>query len=310
MLSNDLLFEEVIFFMQIFKTRTNKIRALAAVAAAAAVLWTSSPAFARLDELIMEDAPYISPPVIAEYAPQALYLVKTGETLSDIARRNGLTVESLAAANNLPNRDRILAGQVLKVPSDCVVHSVQPGETLSGIARMYQVDINEIGTRNNLSNLNSIAVDQKINVPYSARGAGSLYVSGNLADLPHLSWPLSGAISSTFGMRDGRPHEGIDIAVEEGTPVRVTSGGRIIFAGPRGTYGLAVIVDHGGGVRTLYAHCSRLLVTEGKNVDAGDIIALSGNTGRSTGPHLHLEVLKNGVPLDPLPYLERTSYYG
>lgn len=296
--------------MQIIKFKQNKLRVLVAAVTAAAVLWTACPAFARLDELIVEDAPYISPPVIAEAMPQAIYQVKPGDTLSDIARRNGLTVENLVSANNLPNQDRIRAGQVLKVPSDCVLHSVQPGETLSDIARMYRVDINEIGSRNGLSNLNSIAVNQKIYVPYSARGAGFMYVSGNLADLPLLSWPLAGAITSKFGIRDGRPHEGIDIAVEEGTPVRVTSGGRVVFAGPRGTYGLAVIVDHGDGVRTLYAHCSRLMVTEGRNVDAGTIIALSGNTGHSTGPHLHLEVLKNGVPQDPLPYLEHSSYYG
>ncbi|MFX4262677.1 peptidoglycan DD-metalloendopeptidase family protein [Pelotomaculum propionicicum] len=296
--------------MQIFKIKLYKVRALAAAVTAAAVLWTASPAFARLDELIVEDAPYISPPVITVSAPQAIYQVKAGETLSEIARRNGLTVESLAAANNLPDHDRIHAGQVLKVPSDCVVHCVKPGETLSDIARMYMVDLSVIGSRNGLSNLDRIAVGQKINVPYSARGAGLTYVSASLADLPPLSWPLLGAVTSRFGIRDGRPHEGVDIAVEEGTPVRVTSGGRVIFAGPRGTYGLAVIVDHGGGVRTLYAHCSRLVVTEGRNVDAGAIIALSGNTGRSTGPHLHLEVRKNGVPLDPLPYLESTIYYG
>lgn len=296
--------------MQIFKTKSNNVRALAAVLTAAAVLWTANPAFARLDELIMDNAPYISPPAIAEYVPQTLYRVKTGETLSGIAKRNGLTVESLAEANDLQDRDKIHAGQVLKVPSDCVVHSVKQGETLSDIARMYSVDLNVIGSRNGLSNLDRIAVDQKINVPNSAKSAGTLYVSGRLADLPPLTWPLSGAITSMFGMRDGRPHEGIDIAAEEGTPVRVASGGRVVFAGPRGTYGLAVIVDHGDGVRTLYAHCSRLLVTEGRSVDAGSIIALSGNTGRSTGPHLHLEVLKNGEPLDPLPYLEYTSYYG
>lgn len=296
--------------MQIFSIKPNKIRAFAAVLTAAAVFLAASPAFARLDELIVEDAAYISPPVMAELAPQVIYQVKQGDTLSGIARRNGLTVENLVAANDLPNRDKIRAGQVLKVPSDSVVHSVQAGETLSDIASMYRVDINEIGSRNNLSNLNSIAVDQKIYVPYSARGANYSYVSGKLADLPLLSWPLLGAVTSPFGMRDGRPHEGIDIAAEEGTPIRVTSGGRVIFAGSRGTYGLAVIIDHGGGVRTLYAHCSRLLVTDGQNVDAGTIVALSGNTGRSTGPHLHFEVLKNGVPLDPLPYLERTRYYG
>lgn len=296
--------------MQIFKVKLKKARALAAVVTAAAVLWTASPAFARLDELLVEDAPYISPPAITVSAPQALYQVKAGETLTEIARRNGMSVEILAAANNLPDRDRIRAGQVLKVPSECVVHSVRPGETLSDIARMYRVDINVIGSRNGLANLDRITVGQKINVPYSARGAEQTFVSGSLTALPPMSWPLLGAITSRFGMRDGRPHEGLDIAAEEGTPVRVASGGRVVFAGPRGTYGLAVIVDHGDGVQTLYAHCSRLMVTEGRDVDAGAIIALSGNTGRSTGPHLHLEVRKNGLPLDPLPYLERTIYYG
>ncbi len=294
--------------MQIFKTTLTKGRILATIATAAAVLLTANPAWARLDELIVKGAPYICPPITAEYEQPALHLVKTGETLSQIAGKNGLTIEGLVLANNLPDCDRIFAGQVLKLPSGSVVHSVQRGETLSGIARMYQVDINELGARNNLSNLNNITVDQKISIPSGAGGAQQ--VAGRLAGLPLLTWPLSGPISSPFGMRDGRPHEGIDIAVEEGTPIRVSAGGLIVFAGPRGTYGLAVIVDHGDGVRTLYAHCSRVLVTEGKNVDAGDIIALSGNTGRSTGPHLHLEVLKDGVPLDPMPYLERTSYYG
>ncbi len=296
--------------MQIFTTITKKVWTRAAVLAAVVILLMTNPAFARLDELIVKDAPYIYPPVAAECAPQSFYLIQKGDTLSHIAGRNGITVECLMALNNLSDCDRILAGQVLELPSNCVVHSVQRGETLAGIARMYQVDINEIGTKNNLPNLNSITVDQKINIPYQAMDTELLNVSGRLADLPFLAWPVTGVISSPFGMRDGRPHEGIDIAVEEGTPIRVSAGGRIAFAGPRGTYGLAVIVDHGGGVRTLYAHCSRVLVTEGKKVDAGDIIALSGNTGRSTGPHLHLEVLKDGVPLDPLPYLQHTRYHG
>jgi len=175
---------------------------------------------------------------------------------------------------------------------------------------MYNSDANLIGARNGLTNLNNIVVDQKIFVPYSSVRAIDLISASMGPAVWPLSWPLVGVITSPFGMREGRPHEGIDIAVEEGTPVRATAPGRVVFAGPRGTYGLAVIVDHGGGVRTLYAHCSKLLVSEGSSVDTGAVIALSGNTGRSTGPHLHLEVLKNGVPLDPLIYLEKESYYG
>lgn len=296
--------------MQISKIKVNKFKAFVAIFSAAAVLWTACPAFARLDELVVESAPYVAPPVIKETVSQVLYEVKPGDTLSEIARKNGLSIETLASANNLPDLDRIRSGQYLKVPSECIVHRVQPGETLLEIAGMYKSDVNLIGARNGLSNLNNIVVGQKIFVPYSSvRGIELIPALGGPAVWP-LSWPLVGVITSPFGMREGRPHEGIDIAVEEGTPVRATAPGRVVFAGPRGTYGLAVIVDHGVGVRTLYAHCSKLLVSEGSSVDTSTVIALSGNTGYSTGPHLHLEVLKNGVPLDPLIYLEKESYYG
>ncbi len=273
-----------------------------------AVFCSACPAFARLDELVVESAPYIAPPVMAETAAQVLYEVKPGDTLSEIARKNSLSIQTLASANSLSNLDKIRSGQLLKVPSDCLVHRVQPGETLLEIASMYKADVNLIGVRNGLSNLNSIVVGQKIFIPHAARGTESS-VSRGPALCP-MSWPLAGVITSPFGMREGRPHEGIDIAAEEGTPVRATAAGRVVFAGPRGTYGLAVILDHGNGTRTLYAHCSRLLVAEGSSVDASTIIALSGNTGRSTGPHLHLEVLKNGVPFNPLIYLDEESYYG
>lgn len=292
--------------MQMAKIKANKIKAFVAVFSAAAVLWSACPAFARLDELIVESAPYIAPPVVTETASQDFYEVKPGETLSEIARKNGLSTEILALANSLQDLDKIRSGQFLKVPSDYLVHHVQPGETLLEIAGMYKADVDLIGARNGLSNVNSIVAGQRILIPHAAEASS---VSRGPAVLS-MAWPLTGAISSPFGMRDGRPHEGIDIAVEEGTPVRAAAAGRVVFAGSRGTYGLAVIVDHGDGHRTLYAHCSRLLVTEGSSVGTGTVIALSGNTGRSTGPHLHLEVLKNGVPLNPLIYLEKENYYG
>ncbi len=294
--------------MQITRIKANKVKAFIAIFSAVAVLCSACPAFARLDELVVESAPYIAPPVMAETAAQVLYEVKPGDTLSEIARKNSLSIQTLASANSLSDLDKIRSGQLLKVPSDCLVHRVQPGETLLEIASMYKADVNLIGARNGLSNLNSIVVGQKIFIPYALRGTESS-VSRGPALLP-MSWPLAGLITSPFGMREGRPHEGIDIAAEEGTPVRAATAGRVVFAGPRGTYGLAVILDHGNGTRTLYAHCSRLLVAEGSSVDSSTIIALSGNTGRSTGPHLHLEVLKNGVPLNPLIYLDKESYYG
>ncbi|NLI11582.1 MAG: M23 family metallopeptidase, partial [Peptococcaceae bacterium] len=288
--------------MRILQIKVKKIQTLIAVFSAAVVLCSACPAFARLDELVVDGAPYIAPPVVAAVAPQVLYEVKPGDTLLEIARKNNLSLDTLAAANSLSDPDKICSGQLLKVPSDCLVHRVQPGETLLEIAGKYNVEANQIGARNGLANLNSIAAGQKILIPCNSRSQETSAVSRGQAAWP-MSWPLAGVITSPFGPRDGKQHEGIDIAAEEGTPVRATAAGRVVFAGPRGTYGLAVIIDHGDGTRTLYAHCSKLLVAEGSSVDTSTVIALSGNTGRSTGPHLHLEVLKNGVPLNPLNYL-------
>ncbi len=121
--------------------------------------------------------------------------------------------------------------------------------------------------------------------------------------------PSHGPISSKFGERlhplTGRWgfHKGIDIAAPEGFPVRAIRDGRIIFSGYREGYGNLVVIDHGGGLITRYAHNRRNLVREGDSVKAGDIIAEVGSSGLSTGPHLHLEVLSDGKPVDPERYL-------
>lgn len=304
---------EEVFFM---KTKTakliiNKIRpavkAMVAVLAAAAVFWAAGPATARLDELLVDNASYVTPPAVTVASVQSLYEVKTGDTLWDISRKHGVSAETLAVANGLSDRDDIKAGQVLKVFSDCTLHRVQPGETLWDIARMYSVDINDIASRNELTDINNIIEGQKFFIPSGGKSIEP--PSRGLAQW-QLSWPLVGKVTSAFGMRDGKSHEGIDIAAEVGTPIRPVAPGRVVFAGSRGTYGQAVIVDHGGGMRTLYAHCSKVLVSEGDSVGLNTVIALAGNTGRSRGPHLHLEVLKDGIPLDPLECLEQESYYG
>ncbi|MDD4238595.1 MAG: M23 family metallopeptidase [Desulfotomaculaceae bacterium] len=294
---------------QFCKRHIRRIKAAVAVFSVAVILLGASPALARLDELLVNNKPYISPPaVLVEDDNQRLYVVKLGDTLTDIARLNGASLETLALANGLPDRDHIKVGQCLKIPSDCLVHLVQPGETLLDISKAYHVSINVIATRNEQADPNTILAGQKLMIPRSVASLEPLPSRGFAAGW--LSWPLQGTISSPFGLRDGKPHEGIDIAVEEGTPIRASAPGRVVFAGPRGTYGLAVIIDHGDGVRTLYAHCSKILISEGNSVDTNTVLALAGSTGKSTGPHLHLEVIKNGIPLDPLHYLEQEHYYG
>lgn len=119
-----------------------------------------------------------------------------------------------------------------------------------------------------------------------------------------LSNPTRGRLTSRFGYRWGRKHEGIDIAAKIGTPVHAADGGKVVFAGTKSGYGKLVIIDHGANVKTYYAHNSKLLVSKGTKVFKGQKIAEVGNTGRSTGPHLHFEVRKNGVPVNPLKYVK------
>ena len=116
-------------------------------------------------------------------------------------------------------------------------------------------------------------------------------------------WPVNGTFTSPFGYRWGRLHAGIDIAVPEGTPIRAADGGTVAIAGWTGGYGNYTCINHGGGVSTCYGHQSRIAVSVGQSVSQGQVIGYSGNTGNSTGPHLHFEVRIGGNPVDPMGYL-------
>jgi murein DD-endopeptidase MepM/ murein hydrolase activator NlpD len=120
---------------------------------------------------------------------------------------------------------------------------------------------------------------------------------------PALAWPLKGVLYGRYGVRAGRRHDGIDIAAPEGTQVAAAAAGTVIYAGEQSGYGAIVIVRHDGGLVTLYAHNSRLLVDEGAHVRRGEPIARVGQTGRTTGPHLHFEVREGTRPRNPLLYL-------
>ncbi|MDP8971346.1 MAG: M23 family metallopeptidase, partial [Actinomycetota bacterium] len=121
-----------------------------------------------------------------------------------------------------------------------------------------------------------------------------------------LIWPTDGPLTSEFGSRQhpifgtARMHEGIDIGAPSGQPILAAAAGQVVHAGPRGGYGNVVAIDHGGGLSTLYAHQSQVLVSLGDVVGQGDLIGLVGSTGYSTGPHLHFEVRVDGVPHDPM----------
>ena len=132
---------------------------------------------------------------------------------------------------------------------------------------------------------------------------------GATASRPCALWPVVGPIVSGFGYRtdpiDGSTkfHSGVDIAASMGTPIKACLGGTVVFSGSLGGYGNAVVIDHGGGMGTLYAHQSKLGSSVNETVSAGQVIGYVGSTGHSTGPHLHFEVRLNGNPVNPVPYL-------
>lgn len=116
-------------------------------------------------------------------------------------------------------------------------------------------------------------------------------------------WPVNGTFVSGFGMRWGRMHQGVDITAPHGTPVVAVAAGTVLEAGWHGGFGNLVVVDHGGGLTTYYAHNSAFAVSAGQAVTQGQVIAFVGSTGNSSGPHVHLEVHVNGTPVDPMGYL-------
>ena len=133
------------------------------------------------------------------------------------------------------------------------------------------------------------------------RGAGT--TGSGQPSAAGLIWPCDGVVVSGFGMRWGRMHEGVDIGCAYGTPNRAAAAGTVIHAGWLGGYGNLVVVDHGNGLSTAYAHASSILVSVGQTVSQGQTVSLVGSTGNSSGPHLHFEVRVNGVAVDPLLYL-------
>jgi len=118
-----------------------------------------------------------------------------------------------------------------------------------------------------------------------------------------LIWPVNGPVTSPFGYRWGRLHEGIDIGVPNGTPIHAAADGTVIYCGWESGYGNLVVIDHGNGIATAYGHQSAIAASCGQHVLQGDIIGYVGSTGHSTGPHLHFEVRVDGNPVDPLGYL-------
>lgn len=233
------------------------------------------------------------------------YTVQSGDTISGITYRFGLTnISTLIAVNDIGNVRQLRSGQRLRIPSvDGLMHNVATGETLEGLSARYEVAVEDILDVNDLESA-SLLAGQQLFIPGAKMDSARLQQA--MGEL--FIWPLSGnyRITSRFGRRldpfTGVPssHTGIDLAMAQGTPIKAAMSGKIAVAGYTNVYGNYVIIDHENGYQTMYAHLHKPApVKKGQRVAQGTRIGAVGNTGYSTGPHLHFTVYKNGRLIDP-----------
>ncbi|MEX2500775.1 MAG: LysM peptidoglycan-binding domain-containing protein, partial [Trueperaceae bacterium] len=263
--------------------------------------------------------------------------VKPGDSLWRIARTYDTTPAQIAAANGIAETAVLQPGDALTIPG-AVAHdgsgpniggfaspviTVSPGDTLWDIARRYDTTVADLINANDLDGASLQAGQELRLVGASGTTEGNAAAAAATDDptdtvpaapapTPITSdamvWPLQGPITSRFGWRPLRVggtnmHYGLDIDGHHGDPIVSASTGAVTFAGWMGGFGQLVVIER-GDTEFYYAHASEVLVREGQQVAAGDLIARVGATGRVTGPHLHFEVREAGSPIDPLPLLE------
>lgn len=237
------------------------------------------------------------------------YTVKSGDTIGEIAESYAISVNTIRWANNLGAKDAIKPGNTLTIlPISGILYEVKNGDTLSGIASKYDAHSQEILTYNELADAKSIRPGMKLIVPggvmaevsvkkettkTTATKSSTKESSASVADTSSSSGfihPIPGSIM-TQGLHD---KTAVDFGAPVGTTVKASAKGVVTLAKGggdyNGGYGNYIIIKHPSGVQTLYAHLSSVNVDVGDTVDQGEMIGKSGNTGRSTGPHLHFEV--------------------
>jgi len=242
------------------------------------------------------------------------YKVQEGDTVSSIAEKFGVSTDTIRWQNNLASKDSIKMGQTLEIlPITGVAHKVKKGDTVYSISKHYDTNAQGIVDFpfNTFANDETfeLAIGQVVIVPDGIKPAEILWQplarvkqttpdAGTITASGVFVWPTNGTISQRFAWY----HKGLDIANKAAPSVLAADSGKVIVAGwPDGSgYGNRVIIDHGNGYRTLYAHLSRVSVVAGQTVARGNVIGQMGSTGRSTGTHLHFEVIKNGTYLDPI----------
>lgn len=241
-----------------------------------------------------------------------MYTVGTGDTISSISRRFGLNINTLLWSNNLTSRSLIRPGDKLSIlPVDGVLYKIRKGDTVSKIARAMRADEKKIMEFNGLESGTTLAVGENLIIP------GGRIVVAQPAIQPRANTVLPAAPKSAFGMIWPTSvrritqyywwkHPAIDVGGGNkgiGLPIYAADAGVVEYAGWGTGYGLQVVINHGNGIKTRYAHANKVLIEKGQRVEQGTVIMEMGNTGWSTGPHLHFEIYINGRRVNPLSYV-------
>jgi len=254
------------------------------------------------------------------------YIVKQGDSISLIAKRFGITVNTILWANNLTEKSYIKPGDTLTIlPTSGISHKVAKGDNLGKLAKLYDVDIEQIAEANNMDDTDLLEIGRQIIIPGGSKLRQAIVnnrvVNNSFTGISAISdikkifkpktvdtkskkmtWPTAAyRITQYYSWR----HTGLDIAAPIGTPIYAAEAGTVETVGwNRGGYGNQIIINHGNGRKTRYAHLSRFAVKTGQSVSKGQYIAAMGSTGRSTGPHLHFEVMISGSRYNPLSYIK------
>jgi LysM repeat protein len=235
----------------------------------------------------------------------SVYVVRPGDTLSDIAKMFGVSVNTIVWANNLPNAKSARPGDTLIIlPISGVEHTIVKGDTLKSLAKKYDADAEEIAQFNGLDPLDRLAIGSTVIIPggeiaapasVSSPRPSPIIVGGGSFQAGYYSNPVPGGII-TQRIHGGN---GIDIGAARGTPVYAAHGGAVIIArgGWNGGYGNYVVITHDNGTQTLYSHLKNMIVSTGQTVIGNQVIGYVGATGRTTGAHLHFEVRGAANPL-------------
>lgn len=252
--------------------------------------------------------------VVPERANIETYVIQEGDTLGVIAEKFGLSLSTILWSNNLSYTSTIQPGDELSIlPVDGVLYTVKSGDTLSSIARNFSVDTDTVMAQNGIESADRLSIGDKLLLPGGEPPApvATARRSASISDLftaPSSSgivtggwtWPTDWrVITQYYGWR----HTGLDVDGDYSTYSYAARGGVVIYSGWRSGYGLTVEIDHGDGYVTRYAHHSANFVSVGEVVSAGQALAQTGSTGRSTGTHLHFEIIRGGRFQNPLDYI-------